>query len=184
MPKRPPAQTDSSCSPPWARRRRCTRPRFLRSAARSAPAHRDRGTGFGDDLRHDRLDVVVEVVGCCDAVDQPELVGAWYSSDGSARISLRSCPALNDFPAAARTTTRTPLARQGCRMPRRTRRRTQKLCSGPSAFRYIDFSSTSRNRALSISLIPVLATRGLPASLWKYRPRRYSVPHAASIRWA
>ena len=39
------------------------------------------------------------------------------------------------------------------------------LCCGPWAFLYIDFNSTSRKRALSMSLMPALASMGWPINL-------------------
>lgn len=43
----------------------------------------------------------------------------------------------------------------------------QYVCCGPCAFAYMRLSMKSRTRGLSITLIPALATAGMPASLWK-----------------
>ena len=41
------------------------------------------------------------------------------------------------------------------------------LCCGPCSFLYSALSIRSRKNALSINLMPVFATAGMPASLWK-----------------
>ena len=41
------------------------------------------------------------------------------------------------------------------------------VCCGPWAFLYNALSIRSRNRALSMSLMPAFASRGCPSSLWK-----------------
>jgi Major Facilitator Superfamily len=41
------------------------------------------------------------------------------------------------------------------------------LCCGPCSFLYSDLSIRSRRNALSMNLMPVFATAGIPASLWK-----------------
>ena len=41
------------------------------------------------------------------------------------------------------------------------------LCCGPCSFLYSALSMRSRKNALSISLMPLFATAGMPANLWK-----------------
>ncbi|CPZ97825.1 Uncharacterised protein [Mycobacteroides abscessus] len=58
----------------------------------------------------------------------------------------------------------------------------RRLCPGPCARLYSTLSIRSRNRSLSMSLMPCAHSHGLPMARCISRPRLYSLPQASFIR--